>query len=104
VKNEENTEMLLGAVEGKKDENFDAIRLVRAATRIETQSPIKQHTYKFKDPNLLKVINVIKEEKQRKITAAEQIPQDETMLKQYLGKLIATALMQRKANNIPSAF
>ena len=92
--------MLLGAVEGKKDENFDAMRLVRAATRVETLSPLKQHTYKFKDPNLLKVINVIEEERQRKTATIQQFSQDEMMLKQYLGKLISTALMQRKTNSI----
>ena len=84
--------MLLDSVEGKKDKHFDQESLIRAASRLESLSPIKSHIYKFTDPNLLKVMAVIQESKQKKSDAIQQPLQDETILKKYLGKLIASAL------------
>lgn len=86
--------MLLDSVEDKKDANFDQASLIRAATRAESLSPIKQHVYKFTDPNLLKVMSVIEEEKLKKVEAKHKAPQGENILNKYLGKLIASALQK----------
>jgi hypothetical protein len=96
--------MLLDSVEGKKDKHFDQESLIRAASRLESLSPIKSHIYKFTDPNLLKVMAVIQESKQKKSDAIQQPLQDETILKKYLGKLIASALRKQNAICLPSPF
>jgi len=62
LKDQHDSEMLLKTVvEEKKDQDFDKDSLIRAANREESLSPVKEHIYKFKDPNLLKVMSVIRE-------------------------------------------
>ena len=69
MKDEYNNEMLLKTIVGKKDEYFDRISLIRAANREESLSPVREHTYKFTDPNLLKVITAIRESNLKQIEA-----------------------------------
>jgi len=69
--------MLLNTVVGKKDEYFDRDSLIRAANREASLSPVRARTYKFTDPNLLKVINAIRESNIKQIEAQEQPPQND---------------------------
>ena len=61
--------MPLKTIVGKKDEYFDRNSLIRAANREESLSPVKEQTFKFTDPNLLKVMTAIRESNLKQIEA-----------------------------------